>query len=319
MFLFPSQTILTFSGSPGLPRGLAYFYYFEISNVPKFRETFGKFILPKITTSETVVNLNPPLPPPPNPEVTFLGVNVGLSDLGLQLFGLNDSLLDDSFKKGQQQDAKSLGDAGTQRGEFWTPNWDAEYKVDIHGIFIITAYNNNIADKFVDDMEAAFALPNRRSSIKRVVLLKGGLRPKSPVDESRNDHFGYRGGGIGNPQVKGVTYKTEMKYPGAAIIPIGVIVMGYDGDEDKDRRPVWAKDGAFMVTRKLCTLVPEFDAFLRQHGPELFPDLPLQKAADKLGARLFGRWKNGESVSKSLPVFFSLCFVFVLRASRVIR
>ncbi|KAF8228447.1 Dyp-type peroxidase [Tricholoma matsutake] len=278
---------------PALPKALEYFYYFEISNVPKFRETFGKFILPKITTSEEVVNRPPP--PPPNPEVKFLGVNVGFSYLGLQLFSLNDSLLDDSFEKGQQQDAKSLGDAGTQRGEFWTPNWDPEYKVDIHGIFLITAYNDNVASKFVDDMEAAFALPNRRSSIKKVVLLKGAPRPGA---DARNDHFGYRGG-FGNPQVKGVTYKTEMKYPGAAVIPIGVIVMGYDGDEDKDRRPVWAKDGSFMVTRKLGNLVPEFDEFLLEHGPKSFPDLPLQKAADKLGARLFGRWKNGTPVERS--------------------
>jgi deferrochelatase/peroxidase EfeB len=92
----------------------------------------------------------------------------------------------------------------------------------------------------------------------------------------------------------------EMRYPGAAVIPIGVVVMGYDGDKDKDRRPLWAKDGTFMVTRKLDNLVPEFDNFLLKHGPKLFPDLPPQKAADKLGAQLFGRWKNGKTVSTFL-------------------
>jgi hypothetical protein len=64
--------------------------------------------------------------------------------------------------------------------------------------------------------------------------------------------------------------------------------MGYDGDEDKDRRPAWAKDGSFMVTHKLGNLVPEFDGFLLQYGTKIFPNLPPQKAADKLGARLFG-------------------------------
>jgi hypothetical protein len=143
-----------------------------LPTISKFRETFGKFIVPKITTSYEMVNYSPS--PPPSPEVQFLGLNVGFSHLGLQLFGLTDSLLDNSFEKGQQQDAKSLGDAGTQRGEFWTPHWDTEYKVDIHSIFLITAYSDQVVNNFVDDMEAVFVLPNHRSSIKKVVLLKAG-------------------------------------------------------------------------------------------------------------------------------------------------
>jgi len=277
--------------SPALPKALEYFYYFQITNVPKFRQTFGKFIVPKVTTSGQLVK-NPP-GPPTDPTNQFLGLNVGFSHLGLQFFGLNDDLFDDSFVKGQQQDSKSLGDAGTQRGDFWTPRWDPEYKVDIHGIFLITAYNDARARQFVADMEAAFALAPRRSSIKKVALLKAAPRPGS---EAFNDHFGYRGG-MSNPQVKGVTYQTAPKYPGSPIIPIGVIVMGYDGDEDSYRRPAWAKDGSFMVTRKLNNLVPEYDDFLLLHGPKIFPNIPARSAADRLGARLFGRWKNGWIIS----------------------
>ena len=69
--------------------------------------------------------------------------------------------------------------------------------------------------------------------------------------------------------------------------------MGYEGDGDKDKRPAWAKDGSFMVTRKLNNLVPEFDEFLLLHGPRIFPDISPNDAALKLGSRLFGRWKNG--------------------------
>jgi len=69
--------------------------------------------------------------------------------------------------------------------------------------------------------------------------------------------------------------------------------MGYEGDADKDKRPAWAKDGSFMVTRKLDNLVPEFDDFLLLHGPRIFAGIPPNEAALKLGARLFGRWKNG--------------------------
>lgn len=279
--------------SPGLPKALEYFYYFQITDLPRFRATFGKFIVPRITTADDVINRPPP--PPPNPAVQFLGVNVGFSHLALKLFGLTDDLRDDSFEKGQQQDAKSLGDAGTQRGQFWTPNWDPEYKVDLHGIFLITAYNEERATTFIKELETAFATAPRRSSIKKIVVVHGYPRADP---EARNDHFGYRGG-MSNPQVRGYTFFGEKpRYPGSPIIDLGIIVMGYDGDEDKDKRPSWAKDGSFLVTRKLNNLVPEFDQFLLEHGPRIFPNISPQDAADRLGARLFGRWKNGMYVAR---------------------
>ncbi|KAF9462372.1 hypothetical protein BDZ94DRAFT_1261213 [Collybia nuda] len=277
---------------PALPKALEYFYYFRISDLQHFRQTFKTFVLPKVTTADKLVNNPPPPVNPKNPEsfkYPFLGVNVGFSYLALPFFGLTESLGDAAFEKGQQQDAKELGDAGTQRGNFWTPKWDGAFKEDIHGIFLITAYNEKVATDFIAELEAAFRVTPNRSSIQNVVVVHGFPRAGA---EALNDHFGYRGG-MSNPQVAGVTFKDKMKFPGSPLIPIGVIVMGYDGDEDKDKRPAWAKDGAFMVTRKLNNLVPEFDDFLLAHGPRLFPQLSPKQAADKLGSRLFGRWKNG--------------------------
>lgn len=83
--------------------------------------------------------------------------------------------------------------------------------------------------------------------------------------------------------------------------------MGYDGDEDKDKRPAWAKDGAFMVTRKLNNLVPEFDKFLDDHGRKVFPDIKPEDAALRLGARLFGRWKSGQYILECL-IFYLLIY-----------
>ncbi|KAH6906860.1 hypothetical protein BKA70DRAFT_1372405 [Coprinopsis sp. MPI-PUGE-AT-0042] len=205
-----------------------------------FRKAMKEVVIPKITTADELVNRAPPPVNPRDPksfEYPFLGVNVGFSPHRDELFG-------------------KLGDAGTLRGSFWTPNWDGPFKEDIHGVFLI---------KFIQEMEAAFKYTANRSAI-----------------HSRTIHFGYRGG-MSNPQVTGVTYKEKMRYPGAPIIPMGTIVMGYDGDETRTtpvKRPDWSKDGAFMVTRKLN-------------------NLPADKAALKLGARLFGRWKNGTSVEMS--------------------
>lgn len=216
---------------------------------------------------------------------------MAFSSLGLKLFDLDPAELGDAaFLRGQLADAKSLGDAGDGRGDAWSPDWDPEYKANIHGIFLITAYNEPTALDFIKRLEVAFTYAPRRSCIKKIVSLHGHPRPG---DQAINDPFGWRGGGFTNPQVKGITFTDEVTYTGTPVIPMGVIVMGREGDEDKDARPEWAKDGSLIVTRKLNCLVPELDGYLASEGPRVFPNLNPQDAANRLGARLMGRWKNG--------------------------
>ena len=283
-----------------MPKALEYFYYFRIKDLPYFRKVFKEFILPKITTADELVNRSPPRPNPNKPETLeypFLGVNVGFSHTAMKLFGLGDSLGDDAYVRGQQQDSKFLGDAGTQRGALWMPNWDDAFNEAIHGVFLIVAYNEKVATTFIQELESKLHIEPDILCIEKVYVLHGFPRPG---EESLNDHFGYRGG-MSNPQVAGVTFKDKMKYPGSPLIPGGVIIMGYEGDADKDKRPAWAKDGSFMVTRKLNNLVPEFDEFLLLHGPRIFPDISPNDAALKLGSRLFGRWKNGTALVSKRP------------------
>ncbi|KAG6910061.1 hypothetical protein DXG01_013508 [Tephrocybe rancida] len=268
---------------PGLPKVLEYFYYFTISRGPQFRRAFGKFMVPRITSALLLATLIRSLP-----RKDFVGVNVGFTSRGLLALNLIDwPLQDKSFSDGQYYDSQYLGDSGTGSGDGWTPDWDEDFKQTFDGVFLITAYVDIFAQKFVDNMEAAFA-----GAFGSTFLVKCELR-HAPEE---HNHFGWRGG-MSNPQIRHATFATaaqpEIRCPGSSIIPMGAIVMGHDGDEDKDSRPEWAKDGAFMVTRHLNTLVPEFDAFLVEKGRNIFPNLPVQEAADKLGARLFGRWKDG--------------------------
>ena len=276
---------------PGLPKALEYFYYFKITDIDRFKAVFKSFILPKIVTSYQLVYNKPPSPRD-NPNHPFRGLNVAFSSLGLTLFGIDPAQLgDDAFLRGQLADARSLGDAGAARGDGWSPDWDPEFKANIHGLFLITAYNEPNAQSFIQEIEDAFQWSPGRSSIKKILNFHGYPRPGA---EGINDPFGWRGGGFTNPQVQGITFTDKVQYTGTPVIPIGVIVIGRDGDDDASTRPEWAKDGSLIATRKLNCLVPELDKYLASEGPRLFPNLSAQAAAAKLGARLMGRWKNGK-------------------------
>jgi deferrochelatase/peroxidase EfeB len=255
----------------------------------QFKQIFASFALPKIITSSQLVE-NPPPSPKDNPKHPFIGFNVAFTSSGLRLFGLDPAAIGDaSFTRGQLVDSQNLGDPGVGRDRSWSPHWSAEYKTAIHGIFLITAYNNPNAQNFIRQLEGAFT-----SSIKLVVNLHG--YPRLNPKEEQNDAFGFRGGGVTNPQVKDVTFSDirPMRFTGTAVVPIGVIVLGREGDEDKDRRPAWAVDGSLIATRKLNCLVPEFDEFCLREGGKTFQSLVPAQAAEKYAARLMGRWKNGE-------------------------
>lgn len=300
--------------SPGLPKSLQFFYFFQITDVNHFRQAVRKFVVPNIATAHQITTTNLPPSGTPKPDVEFLGFSVGFSSAGLIKLGLTDSLRDESFDRGQLADAKSLGDSGVERGGNFNPDWDAQFKGAIHGIFQISAHSEGRAVAFMKKIDEEFSTGKRASSITKIILLRAEFRPDS---HAQHEHFGYRHG-ISNPEVEDVTFTGDkpMRFPGSPVVDMGLIVMGYDGDEDKSNRPAWAVDGSFLVFRKLKCLVPEFDEFLLKEGSRMFPNIDRQRAADRLGSRLFGRWKNGGVVPSSSFSTPSADAVFVLFLSR---
>lgn len=49
--------------------------------------------------------------------------------------------------------------------------------------------------------------------------------------------------GISSPAIKSLTGQL----PGQIDVPPGILVCGEDGDDQKDSRPAWAKNGSFLV------------------------------------------------------------------------
>jgi deferrochelatase/peroxidase EfeB len=227
------------------------------------------------------------------PGERIVGLNVSFSSLGLAKLGFTESLLDESFDTGQLFDARSLGDAGQTRGSYWSPSWDSEFKADIDGVFSITAHidTEDKAKQLIAQLEAAFT-EARKVSLKKIVQIRASLR--DGLNEP-NDFFGYRDG-ISKPEIEDASFgRTQpMVFKGSSVVDMGVIVMGHDGDEDRAVRPQWARDGSFMVFRKLKMLAPEFRTFVRQESFKMFPGKERGYAQDLFGARLVGRWKSGK-------------------------
>jgi deferrochelatase/peroxidase EfeB len=125
------------------------------------------------------------------------------------------------------------------------------------------------------------------STIKTVLKVPGRTRPGA---QKGHEHFGYLDG-ISSPAVKGIVNP----FPGQQVVDPGVLLLGQPGDALATTRPVWAKNGSILVYRHLDQLVPEFDKF--KHDNPLHPlEIGIEQGAELLGARLFGRWKSGESV-----------------------
>ena len=96
-----------------------------------------------------------------------------------------------------------------------------------------------------------------------------------------------------------ITDIVPVPFPGQQVVKPGVILMGQEGDPNKKDRPPWAKNGSILVYRHLDQLVPEFDQFKRDNALRK-KEIGIDKGAALLGARLFGRWKDGESSSHKI-------------------
>jgi hypothetical protein len=92
--------------------------------------------------------------------------------------------------------------------------------------------------------------------------------------------FGFNDG-LSQPAIRGFDLKP---FAGQQEIPSGVILLGGPGDT---RTEEFAKDGSFLVFRKLAQLVPEFDDWLDSNSKDI------KGGAELLGARVVGRWKSG--------------------------
>ncbi|KAF8151491.1 hypothetical protein B0H34DRAFT_130841 [Crassisporium funariophilum] len=282
----------------GLPKKTETWYFFQVTEPTTFRRNLSHLI-PLIKSVDQAVRDRDHIGKHKRDDeehgrkphlIPCIGVNIAFSHFGFQKLQIDDTkLIDTAFMTGQRIDAgKSLGDKGTGSGSNFDPDWEPEFKQELHGVIIVAGDSHLNVEKRICQIEEIFGVGTVAASIHKITSVRGDVRPGT---QSAHEHFGWLDG-ISNPKVIGFDKNPP---PGPKPVRAGAIIVGQDGDLNKDEREPWMVDGSFLVFRYLFQKVPEFHDFLARNalqGPGMTPD----QGAELLGARLFGRWKSGAPI-----------------------
>lgn len=242
------------------------------------------------------------------PEATS---NVSLTYNGIKKLGISVQTLQtfpDEFIMGMRSRKTILGDDGPSAPE----KWDEIWLKNVH-IFIAISGPDNAA------IEKRYSLIlDLQNDLDGVILLEGHKGDKSYQDTSalfedglptNKEHFGYSDG-ISNPFFKGMTpemgevigggKKSGIKNKGYGNpelkstwkpLETGEFILGHKDEANEypvaPMPPLMAKNGSFLVYRKLHENVGKFNEFLDQQSKD-FPG-----GKEKFAAKLSGRWRNG--------------------------
>jgi Dyp-type peroxidase family len=218
------------------------------------------------------------------------GLNLGFTKDGLtQLLGPRRPIFDPSFERGAAH-----SDTIAALHDPVPSDWLKEFLRDrIDGVFLITAH-----DRAHLTFHRNQLLGFLGGWIKVVYSETGNKRPGR---ERRKEHFGFRDS-VSQPGIRGLTSPwrpsgaPNQGLPGQDLLWPGEFILGYPSQDPRDGRkpgPIaglpapWAKNGSYMVFRRLEQLVPEFNAFVRAQAARfgMYPEL--------LAARMVGRWRSG--------------------------
>ena len=226
-------------------------------------------------------------------------LNVAFTYQGLVRLGLPDATLLSfpvEFVQGMKARAPILEDSGRSAPERWDPVWresQVHAWVGIYG-------------------ESPAVLDRRCAVLKQFLADTGGASilheqnacalPDGNGGYSTKEHFGYTDG-FGNPDFDGADRKTQ---PGQGKltsdgkwVPLatGEFLLGYaDEAGEIPVAPVphlLARNGTFMVYRKLHQNVATFRQYLEDHGSRY------AGGKEKLAAKFVGRWPDGTPLELS--------------------
>ena len=239
---------------------------------------------------------------------------------------------DQAFKNGLAKQSEGLGDPTNPAAEGHPNNWVIGGTKNEADVVLIVASDDphdleSETSRIEQSLQAAqFVNGVQVGSGARVIFKQLGANLPPPL--AGHEHFGYLDG-VSQPGVRGLVsdaphdvltlrqnpHKRDNKgaggdvaqgKPGQDLLWPGEFVFGYPKQDPKadeidkplefpaDAGPAWAKNGSFLVFRRLRQDVFEFHRFLNQKAAENGIPNP-----NLLGAKLVGRWRSGAPVMRT--------------------
>lgn len=290
----------------------ARYVFFEVVD-PDEGRNFLQALMPFITRAGSWDDLNP----------GTVTTNLAFTYRGLDALGLpRESLASfpSEFSDGMKARKDILGDDGPSAPENWDPVWQDEDRVHIW-LSINGRQLSDIESRYdeVAKLVAATHDPDGSGGVQQLIGHRGDDGNLYPYQDAaaltfngvptRKEHFGYDDGisdpyfegcgqdpvymiGGGKPaKTKNGQYVDPTKAEAWEPIEAGEFILGYrDESAELPLAPLphdLAKNGSFMVYRKLHENVKSFNEYLDNMGKD-YPD-----GREALSAKMVGRWKNG--------------------------
>jgi Dyp-type peroxidase family len=225
-------------------------------------------------------------------------LNIAFTHRGLEALALPAATLLSfpvEFQQGMQARAAVLGDVGVNSPEHWDQVWR---EGRVHCWIAINAQDPEALDR----RSAAFQSTLEQSGGALVVATQDAAAQMVNGKPTTSEHFGFTDG-FGNPEYVGIERSTQpgqgKLMPDGSWAPLatGELLLGY-GDEagELPAAPIpaiLAKNGTFMVYRKLHQNLATFRAFLEKQAA-LYAG-----GKEKLAAKFIGRWRDGTPLELS--------------------
>jgi Dyp-type peroxidase family len=225
-------------------------------------------------------------------------LNIAFTYPGLVQLGLPDPTLLSfpvEFVQGMKARAAILDDSGPSAPERWHKDWQGER---VHAWVGIYGKTPEILDERCQRLQEML---DETGGARIIHVQDAGLLTEDGQVTAK-EHFGYTDG-FGNPDFEGATRKSQ---PGQGKltddgkwVPLatGEFLLGYPDEAGEiPVAPVphlLAKNGTFMVYRKLHQNVAAFRKYLKENGARY------SGGEDKLKAKFVGRWDDGTPLELS--------------------
>jgi Dyp-type peroxidase family len=278
----------------GLQKNVELFLFFRISDVGFFKSVIRAQVAARLTTARHALERDHILSEGQRLHQrrnhAWRGLNLGFTCHGMdQLLGSDRAPFEAAFERGADhpRTVSALNDPPPE-------SWLKEFVADrIDGVFLIAGPDRRFVESHANHLRAMLG-----TSIKPVYSAIGEVRPGK---QRGQEHFGFRDL-ISQPGIRGLTKPSQPNrapdqgLPGQDLLWPGEFVLGYPSQNPKDPGkpgPIpplpapWARNGSYMVFRRLEQMVPEFHRFIAAQAARLGIDPEL------LASRMVGRWRSG--------------------------